>query len=71
VITPWSRTMRRKTLRTALHRLEHMPAAEVYAAGNSYIGLARQARNSHTDQARIGDAHAARCSSAGTWSTAT
>lgn len=30
-----------------------MPAAEVFAAGNSYLGLVRQARHSHTDQARI------------------
>jgi RNA-directed DNA polymerase len=52
-VTPWAHTTRRKTLHTALQRLEHMPAPEVFAAGNSYLGLVRQARHSHTDQARI------------------
>jgi hypothetical protein len=53
VITPWSRTLRRKTLRTALYRLEDMPAAEIYAAGNSLLGLARQCSHGRNDQARL------------------
>ena len=53
VVRPWSRTTRRRTVRVALRRLETMPAADVFAAGNSYLGLMRQADDSHTDQARI------------------
>jgi RNA-directed DNA polymerase len=53
VIGPWAHTMRRRTLRTALRRLEHMEPGDVYAAGNSYLGLARQPEHGHHDQARI------------------
>ncbi|MFD2755701.1 RNA-directed DNA polymerase [Comamonas terrae] len=53
VISPWRRTTRRRTLRSALQRLEHMPAAEVFAAGNSYLGLTRQASASHHEQALL------------------
>ncbi len=53
VIKPWSRTTRPRTMRTALHRLETMPAKDVYAAGNSYLGLTRQASASHKDQAKL------------------
>jgi RNA-directed DNA polymerase len=53
VIAPWSHTTRRKTVRTALRRLEHMEPGDVFAAGNSYLGLMGQAAHSHTDQARI------------------
>lgn len=53
VIRPWRRTMRPKTLGLALHRLEHMPDADVYASGNSYLGLARQGGASHNEQALI------------------
>jgi len=53
VINPYSHTTRRTTLRGALHRLETMPADEVLAAGNSYLGLVGQAEHSHTDKARI------------------
>ena len=53
VIKPWRRTTRPRTLRTALQRLATMPAGEVFEAGNSYLGLVRQASHSHADQARI------------------
>jgi len=53
VIKPWRRTTRPRTMRAALHRLEHMPADEVYASGNSYLGLVRQAGASHHEQALI------------------
>ncbi|MDH0495735.1 RNA-directed DNA polymerase [Comamonas aquatica] len=53
VIKPWRRTTRPRTLRTALQRLEHMPASETYAAGNSYLGLVRQATHSHKERAVI------------------
>jgi hypothetical protein len=53
VVRPWRRTTRRRTLAAALHRLEHMPAAQVHQAGNSYLGLARQASHSHHEQALL------------------
>lgn len=53
VILPWRRVTRRRTLRHALARLEQMPAADVYASGNSYLGLARQAGASYHEQAQI------------------
>lgn len=56
VIRPHNHTTRRKTVRTALRRIERMPAAETFSAGNSYLGLMRQATHSHSDQARIANA---------------
>ncbi|MFD1709056.1 RNA-directed DNA polymerase [Ottowia flava] len=53
VIRPWRRTTRRHTLLTALHRLMEMPAANVYAAGNSYLGTVRQATHSHAERAAL------------------
>lgn len=53
VIKPHHRTLRRRTLNSALHRLEHLPEEDVAAAANSYLGLARQATHSHRDRARI------------------
>ncbi|MDX9742155.1 MAG: RNA-directed DNA polymerase [Gammaproteobacteria bacterium] len=53
VIKPWRRTTRPRTLHAALARLEHMPAADLFEAGNSYLGLTRQAGASHNEQALI------------------
>ncbi len=53
VIKPWRRTTRKRTLATATTRLQAMPADDVYAAGNSYLGLLRQATHSHADRARL------------------
>ncbi|WP_372826496.1 RNA-directed DNA polymerase [Polaromonas sp.] len=53
VIKPWRRTTRRRTVATATTRLQQMPIANVFTAGNSHLGLLRQARHSHTDQARL------------------
>jgi hypothetical protein len=53
VIKPWHRTTRKRTVSTAMQRLATMPADEVFAAGNSYLGLVRQASHSHADQAAI------------------
>ncbi|XJC77663.1 RNA-directed DNA polymerase [Delftia tsuruhatensis] len=53
VIKPWRRITRPRTLHQALSRLEAMPAADVYASGNSYLGLARQASASHNSQVQI------------------
>ncbi|HCY16351.1 MAG TPA: reverse transcriptase [Curvibacter sp.] len=53
VIKPWRRTTRPRTLATALRRLERMPAEDLHTAGNSYLGLLRQATHSHADQAQV------------------
>ena len=53
VLKPWRRTCRPRTLNHALHRLEEMPAEDVYAAANSYLGMVRQATHSARDRARI------------------
>lgn len=53
VIRPWQHTTRPRTVRSALSRIETMPAADLHAAGNSYLGLMRQAGNPHQDQVAI------------------
>ena len=53
VIKPWRRTTRPRTMATAVRRLQDMPADEVFAAGNSYLGLLGQASHSHTDRATL------------------
>ncbi len=55
VIKPWRRTTRPRTLATALNRLQEMDRADVFTAGNSYLGLVRQATHSHHEQARLGN----------------
>jgi retron-type reverse transcriptase len=60
VIKPWRRTTRPRTLRVAMRRIEDMPDADLFAAGNSYMGLLRQASHSHTDRARLANALMAR-----------
>lgn len=52
-IYPWRRTTRPRTLQQALARIGAMPADEVYASGNSYLGLVRQSSSSHNEQALI------------------
>jgi hypothetical protein len=53
VIKPWRRTTRARTVRSAMHELSTMPTADLFASGNSYFGLLRQASHSHTDRTRI------------------
>jgi len=53
VIKPWRRTTRPRTLETALQRIETMPATDIHAAGNSYLGLVRQATHSHKERAQL------------------
>lgn len=53
VIKPWRRTTRKRTLATAVKRLQQMPLADVFSAGNSYLGLLRQASHSHQEQAAL------------------
>lgn len=56
VIKPWRRTTRPRTVRSALHRLRTMPPTKTFAAGNSYLGLMRQASHGHADQAQVANA---------------
>ena len=53
VIKPWRRTTRARTVRSALRELSTMPAADLFASGNSYLGLLRQASHSHHDRTRV------------------
>lgn len=53
LIQPWRRTTRPRTLATALRRIADMPDADTYAAGNSYLGLVRQATHSHKERAAL------------------
>jgi hypothetical protein len=56
VIKPWCRSTRARTLSTALERIKQMPAENLFASGNSYFGLLRQATHSHGDRARLANA---------------
>jgi hypothetical protein len=53
VVKPWRRTTRRRTVANGSRRLRTMPAAEVFQAGNSYLGLVRQADRSHQEQVTV------------------
>ena len=53
IVKPWRRIARRRTLHQALQRLADLPANELHAAGNSYLGMVRQSTHSHHDQALI------------------
>lgn len=53
VIKPWHRTTRPRAVATAVSRLRTMPDADVFAAGNSYLGLMGQATHSHKDRATV------------------
>jgi RNA-directed DNA polymerase len=53
VIKPWRRTTRPHTVKRALQRVATMPAPDVWATGNSYLGLLRQASHSRDDRRRM------------------
>jgi RNA-directed DNA polymerase len=53
VLKPWCRTTRRRTVASAVARIEQMPAAALLATGNSYLGLTGQAPQWHTQRARV------------------
>ena len=53
VIKPWHSRTRRRTVREATSRIAGIPAADVFAAANSYFGLLRQADSSHADRAAL------------------
>lgn len=60
VIKPWHTGVRRRTVRSAVARIRLMPDAQVFAAGNSYLGLLRQTSCGHADRARVAKAVLAR-----------
>jgi retron-type reverse transcriptase len=53
VVKPWHRSIRRRTLNVALHRVATIDAGDLFETANSYFGLARQATHSHGDRARL------------------
>jgi RNA-directed DNA polymerase len=53
VIKPWRRTLRRRTLNSALHRVSRMEPEKLFESANSYFGLLRQATHSHANRARL------------------
>lgn len=53
VIKPWHTSARRRTVRTAVSRIRSMPAGDVFAAANSYLGLLRQTSSGHADRALV------------------
>ena len=53
VITPWHSRTRRRTVHEATSRISGIPAADVFAAANSYFGLLRQADSSHADRVAL------------------
>jgi hypothetical protein len=53
IVLPHRRMTRRLTLRKALRRLKDTPVEDLYASGNSYLGLVRQTGSSHYEQALI------------------
>lgn len=55
VIKPWRRQARRRTVRTALSRIEHQPPDQTMETINSYLGLLRHTDGYH-DRARLANA---------------
>lgn len=55
VIKPWRRQVRRRSVRTAMNTIEHMPAARTLETINSYLGLLRHSQGRH-DRARVANA---------------
>jgi hypothetical protein len=53
VIRPHRRSLRRRTFREALSRLEHAQPGDLWRSANSYLGLLRQATHSHRDRADV------------------
>ena len=53
VIKPWRRTTRRRTLKSAIQRVQTIDAADLFETANSYFGLLRQATHSHHERAEL------------------
>ena len=52
VIKPWRRQVRRRSINSALHAIETLPPGEVFATGNSYLGLLRHT-DGYRDRAKV------------------
>ncbi|AYN22821.1 RNA-directed DNA polymerase [Alcaligenes aquatilis] len=52
VIKPWRRQVRRRSVRTAIHRIETVPADKSLETINSYLGLMRHT-NGYRDRAKV------------------
>lgn len=50
VIKPWRRTLRKRTLNTALQRITTIDDKDLFEVANSYFGLLRQTTHSRTDR---------------------
>ena len=53
VISPWRRTVRRRSFNEAVRRVREIDAQDLMETGNSYFGLLRQASHSHNDRAQL------------------
>lgn len=56
VIKPWRRTTRRRTLKSAIQRVQQTDPANLFETANSYFGLLRQASHSHQERSRLANA---------------
>jgi len=53
VVKPWRRTIRRRTLNAALHRVDRVDPDRLFKTANSYFGLLRQTTHSHADRVQL------------------
>lgn len=53
VIKPWHRSTRKRTIKTAIKRLQTMPKVNVFEAANSYLGIIGQASKGHHDKCTV------------------
>lgn len=56
LIKPWRTIIRRRTINTAMARLDQVPAADLQNYGTSLFGLLRQSSHNHLDRARLAKA---------------
>jgi RNA-directed DNA polymerase len=56
IIKPWHRRTRPRTVATALRRVATVPAPDLHATTNSYLGLLGQATASHHDRCLVANA---------------
>lgn len=52
-VLPWRRVIRRRVINNAMARMQVMPAADLYATANSYLGTCRQASKSWNDRRQL------------------
>lgn len=53
VVRPWRTNTRPRTVNLAQQRIAALPAEDLFATGNSYLGLLRQPSHSHAELARL------------------